>query len=135
MATKPRQRILVIEDDEALVKLLRSILELAGYEVHAVRCGMTALDCVTDAQPALVILDLGLPDMNGYEVSRKLRQCFHPWSLPILMLTGMDKPVDQLRGFASGADAYLTKPCDPPELLKTVALLLGQPDTKLSGAG
>ena len=132
MSDIPRQRILLVEDDEGMVRLLRAILEMAGYGVSSVRCGTTALTCVTDDQPALVILDIGLPDMNGYEVSRKLRQYFHPWAMPILMLTGMNKPVDQLRGFASGADAYLTKPCDPPELLKTISLLLGQPNPEVS---
>ena len=129
MEHRSRHRILLVEDDEMMVRLLRSVLEISGYDVSVVRCGATALACAADSQPSLVILDLGLPDMNGYEVSRKLRHSFTPWAMPILMLTGMDKPVDQLRGFASGADAYLTKPCDPPELLNTIALLLGNPGT------
>ena len=129
MENRLRHRILLVEDDETMIRLLRSVLEISGYDVSVVRCGATALACAVDSQPSLVILDLGLPDMNGYEVSRKLRHSFTPWTMPILMLTGMDKPVDQLRGFASGADAYLTKPCDPPELLNTIALLLGNQET------
>ena len=129
MEHKARHRILLVEDDEAMIRLVRSLLEMSGYDVSVVRCGITALTCVADSQPSLVILDVGLPDMNGYEVSRRLRHETNSWTMPILMLTGMDKPVDQLRGFASGADAYLTKPCDPPELLNTVSLLLGQPNT------
>ena len=121
------RRILVIEDDESQVRLLRELLE-PRYEVHAVRCGTTALACVSDMQPVLIVLDLGLPDMDGLEVARKLRQTFHPWSLPILMLTGMNRPVDQLRGFAHGADVYLTKPCEPPELVRAVASMLGEAD-------
>jgi DNA-binding response OmpR family regulator len=135
MAEQARKKILVIEDEEAVVRLLKTLLEAAGYEVHAVRCGTTALACASDSNPSLVILDLGLPDMDGYDVAKKLRQFFHPWSMPIVMLTGMDKPADQLRGFAHGADAYLTKPCNPEELLRTVALLLGQPDEELTGLG
>ena len=129
MENTRRHRILLVEDDEAMIRLLRSLLEVGGYDVSVVRCGTTALTCLADTQPSLVILDVGLPDINGYEVSRQLRRQTTPWAMPILMLTGMDKPVDQLRGFASGADAYLTKPCDPPELLNTVALLLGEPHT------
>lgn len=129
-----RHRILLVEDDEVMIKLLRSVLEISGYDVSVVRCGTTALTCAKDSQPSLVILDVGLPDMNGYEVSRQLRHSFNPWAMPILMLTGMDRPVDQLRGFASGADAYLTKPCDPPELLNTIALLLGQPSAESASA-
>ena len=132
MENAPRQRILLVEDDEAMVRLLRSVLEMSGYDVSVVRCGATALTCATDSQPSLVILDVGLPDMNGYEVSRRLRHSFNPWAMPILMLTGLDKPADQLRGFASGADAYLTKPFDLPELLSTIALLLGQPSASSS---
>lgn len=124
------KRILVIEDDESQVRLLRQLLEPMGYEVHAVRCGTTALACVGDMQPVLIVLDLGLPDMDGLEVARKLRQSFHPWSLPILMLTGQNRPVDQLRGFAHGADAYLTKPCEPPEFVRTVASMLGETDAE-----
>jgi DNA-binding response OmpR family regulator len=63
-----------------------------------------------------------------------VRQFFHPWTLPVLILTGMDKPVDQLRGFAFGADAYLTKPCEPEELIRTVSLLLGHQDPEFSNA-
>ena len=130
MENASRHRILLVEDDETMIRLLRSVLEISGYDVSVVRCGATALTCATDSQPSLVILDVGLPDMNGYEVSRRLRHHFNPWAMPILMLTGMDKPVDQLRGFASGADAYLTKPCDPPELLNTIAFLLGKPNAE-----
>ena len=132
MRASRRERILVIEDDAVMARLLRVLLEGTGYEVRTERSGAAALTEAADTPPYLVILDLGLPDMNGYEVCRQLRQRFNPWSLPILMFTGMDKPVDQLRGFAFGADAYLTKPCDPEELLKTVALLLGHADAEFS---
>lgn len=128
METRSRKRILIIEDDAALARVMRTFLEAFGYGVETVTCGMTGLACAADNQPDLVILDLGLPDMNGYEVCRRLRKLTNPWSMPILILTGMDKPVDQLRGFAHGGDAYLVKPCEPPELLKTIALLLGEPE-------
>ena len=132
---RPRKQILLIEDDTSLVRVLRTLLESFGYDVEAVTCGTTGLACIADTPPDLVILDLGLPDMNGYEVCRRLRQVTNPWMMPVLMLTGRDKPVDQLRGYAHGADAYLTKPCEPPELLKTIALLLGEPEPHATSSG
>ena len=135
MTGRGRRQILVVEDDPKQARLLSARLAFAGYEVREEGSGSKALSCVADAQPDLVILDLGLPDMNGYEVCRKLRQYLHPWTMPILILSGWDKPVDQLRGFAHGADAYLTKPFDVTELMKTIALLLGEPEPELSWQG
>ena len=126
MATQ-QKRILVVEDDEPLAQLLKLKLESEGFMVHAVTRGMAALNYAADQPIDLVILDLKLPDVSGYEVAKELRKLYHPWVLPLLMLTGLEKPADQLRGFAHGADAYLTKPYEPDELMKTIALLLGEP--------
>lgn len=126
MAAINRKRILIVEDDQPLAELLALQLEEEGFEAHWEPRGATALNYASDHQLDLVILDLRLPDMSGYEVAKQLRQLYHPWVLPLLMLTGMDKPVDQLRGFAYGADAYLTKPYDPDELMRTISLLLGE---------
>ena len=122
--TTPRQQVLIIEDDGALVKLLRTALEFADYEVHVVRCGTTALTYAADSRPDLVILDLGLPDMNGYDVCRKLHQPPAGAPPPILILSGLSGPADQQLGFECGAAAYLTKPADLSELCRTVQLLL-----------
>ena len=132
MAEESRERILVIEDDAIMSRMLRALLERAGYAVRTERSGITGLSGAMLESPNLVVLDVRLPDLDGYEVCRKLRQQFNPWALPILMFTGLDKPVDQLRGFAFGADAYLTKPCDPDEILRTIALLLGHPESEYS---
>ena len=120
------KRILVVEDDEQLADHLKRRLELEHFSVDTETSGSRALAYAAEHRPDLVILDLKLPDINGYEVCRELRKLYHPWIVPILMLTGMDKPIDQLRGFAHGADAFLTKPYEPAELLKTIHLLLGQ---------
>ena len=135
MADRMRRRILIVEDDTALARVLRVLLESVGYEVETAACGITGLACVADSPPDLVILDIALPDINGLEVCRRLRQVTNPWSLPILMLTGLDKPADQLRGYAHGADAYLTKPCEPSELLNTISLLLSDPQQTLPVSG
>ena len=121
-----RKRILVIEDDEAMAKAVKRRLESVGYTVHTEGSGAMALSHAAAHRPDLIILDLLLPDLGGYEVCRKLRQLFEPWVPPILMFTSMAQPADQLRGFAYGADAYLTKPCAQAELTKTVAVLLGE---------
>lgn len=126
MAQKGRERILVVEDDAAMARVLGAILESSTYEVHVESSGHGAIGYAAETPINLVILDLRLPDLDGYEVCKQLRRFTDSWELPILMLTGMDKPIDQLRGFAFGADAYLTKPCDPDEILKTVASLLGK---------
>ncbi len=119
-------RILVIDDDTTFANLLAIRLESVGYEVEIQTSGTAALQAAAERTPNLVILDLRLPDMSGFDVCKELRQSFHPWEVPILMLTGVDEPLAQLRGFACGADAYLTKPCDATELFKTIAMLLGQ---------
>jgi DNA-binding response OmpR family regulator len=125
MADTMRDEIVVVEDERGVADVLRRRLEFAGFAVHIEGCGNAALNYLAAHHPSLVILDLRLPDISGYEVCRKLRQVYHPWDVPILMLTAMDRPIDKLRGFAQGADAYLTKPYDAKELLETIALLLG----------
>ena len=126
MTPMHRKCILIVEDDEDLADLLKMRLEEEGFAAHAVTQGSAGLSYASEHQLDLVILDLRLPDISGLEVAKALRRIYHPWVLPLLMLTGLDKPVDQLRGFSHGADAYLTKPYDPEELLKTINLLVGE---------
>ncbi len=126
MTQREQKMILLVDDDDALVAVLAVKLKSVGYRVHAERCGTTALIYAAEHRPDLVILDLRLPDMDGYEVCRRLRGFYGRWDVPILMLTGMDRPIDEVRGFAHGADAYLVKPCEPLELLNTILVLTGE---------
>ena len=126
MMTSARKHVLIVEDEESLARMIGWQLESAGYEVRTEVRGKDGLAYAAEHRPDLVILDLRLPDLHGYDVCRELRKLYNPWAVPILMLTAMDKPIDQLRGFAYGADAYLTKPYEENELLKTVTLLLGE---------
>jgi DNA-binding response OmpR family regulator len=121
---KKRQQILVIEDDEPLAHLLKLHLETEGYTVHTETRGSRGLNYAAENPLDLVILDLRLPDVSGFQVCKELRRIHRPWNLPILMLTALNEPVDQLRGFAHGADAYLTKPYEPDELMQTIRLLI-----------
>ena len=126
MNTETRGRILVVEDDEALARVTEAELTSRGFEVHTEMRGGKALTYAADHPVDLVILDLCLPDMSGYDVCKQLRKVLHPWVIPVLMLTALHDPVDQLKGFVNGADAYLTKPCGLDDLMKTVSLLLGE---------
>ena len=119
-----REQILVVEDDPTLAKMIQLRLELVGLKVQTLGKGAEALKVAAEHRPDLVILDLRLPDINGYHVCRELRKLYHSWDVPIVMLTGMTQPIDQVRGFAHGADAYLTKPYEPSELLQVVTTLL-----------
>lgn len=121
------RKILVVEDEEPLARFLKWELESAGFQVQTALRGKEGLRCAAEQRPDLVVLDLRLPDMHGYDVCRELRRLYHPWALPVLMLTAMDRPIDQLRGFAFGADAYLVKPYEPTELLQAIETLLEKP--------
>lgn len=124
MSDESRKQILVVEDEVKIAGLLKLYLETAGYEVRAEALGTTALDYAMSHRPDLVILDIRLPDLLGYEVSQRLRKLYDRSILPILMVTAMDRPIDRLRGFAHGADAYMCKPFQLDELTETVATLL-----------
>jgi len=121
------EEILVVEDNRDTAQFLGLRLKSIGFQVHTEETGQAALNYAAEHRPDLVILDIRLPDINGYEVCKSLRRLYDLWTPPILMLTGLNEPVDKLRGFAHGADAYLTKPCNLAEIVKTVAFLLGEP--------
>ncbi len=124
MAVFISKTILVVEDDATTAQALARRLEASGYRVFSEAWGAKALETAAKQALDLVILDLRLPDMSGYDVCRELKKSYGPW-LPVLMLTGMNRDKDQLKGFSHGADAYLTKPFKSQELLKTIAFLLG----------
>ena len=119
-----RPRILVVEDDEALARGLKGQLEKAGYDVHVEHAGKPALVFAAEHRTDLVVLDIMLPDMSGYEVCVEMRKTYHPWILPVVMLTGLNQPKNQLLGFSHGAHAYLMKPVQSVELLGTIAVML-----------
>ena len=105
-----RKRVLVVDDEEKIVRLMTRFLEAHGYDVHAELCGQAGVDAAVAEKPDLMILDVRLPDIDGFEVSTRIRQVYDQVSLPILMVTAMDRREDQERGIASGANAYMAKP-------------------------
>jgi DNA-binding response OmpR family regulator len=114
-------RVLVVEDDEEIADVLRRSLRTEGYEVRTSVDGVEALDAAAGFLPDLVVLDLGLPRMDGVEVCRRLRE---DSDVPILMLTARVETEDRVGGLDSGADDYLVKPFERKELLARIRALL-----------
>src|ERR1700681_1200956 len=115
-------RLLVVDDDRALRDTLRRALTLAGYEVLLAETGTSALSEVASGVPDAVVLDIGLPDIDGLEVCRLLRRAGN--RVPILMLTARDAVSDRVDGLDAGADDYLVKPFDIDELKARLRALL-----------
>jgi DNA-binding response OmpR family regulator len=114
-------KILIVEDELSLQETLSYNLKKQGYEVEAVGDGLAALDNARQAHPDLVILDLMLPGMDGFEVCRILRQ---EMTTPVLMLTARDDEIDRVVGLEVGADDYMTKPFSMRELMARVKAML-----------
>ncbi len=117
-------RILVVDDNLMTLDLVSRSLTRAGYEVTTAENGTQALAIVDEIQPELIILDVMMPEMDGYEVCRQLRERNTTTRLPILMLTALDSLEEKIRGFEAGADDYMTKPFQPAELQARVQVLL-----------
>ena len=112
--------VLVVEDDEGQRQLITSLLERAGYATAAAASGEEALLAVSSGQPALVIVDVKLPGMSGYEVCRALKDAFGP-ELPVLFVSGVrTEAFDRTAGLLVGADDYIVKPFDPGEFVARV---------------
>jgi DNA-binding response OmpR family regulator len=117
-------RVLLIEDDEGIARLLVTLLSQAGFEVLRAHDGRSGLRKVHEAKPDVVLLDVGLPELDGWEVLERLRDVSE---VPVLMLTARAESTDKVRGLRGGADDYLTKPFDNGELVARVEALLRRP--------
>ena len=115
-------KILVVEDEKLLAESIRTLLQEKGFEADAVYDGEAGVDYAESGVYDLIILDVMMPKMNGYQVAKKLRSTH--LSTPILMLTAKSELLDRVEGLNSGADYYLTKPFDARELLACVNALL-----------
>jgi two-component system response regulator MprA len=115
------QRVLVIDDDERLLALARLALSKNGLEVQTATSGLEGLSRLGDSEPDLVILDVVMPDVSGWEVLRRIRESS---DIPVMLLSGRDSDVDKARGLDLGADDYLTKPFSFLEFEARVRALL-----------
>ena len=122
-----KQVIMVVDDDENIAQLVRLYLEKEGFEVVSFSRGDSALTAFKSNPPALLLLDIMLPGMDGWQVCRAIRQIS---SIPIIMLSAKDETFDKVLGLELGADDYMTKPFDPKELIARVKAVLrrGQPE-------
>jgi two-component system response regulator MprA len=126
-------RILVVDDDRAVREALRRALALAGYEVQLAEDGVQAIELVAQALPDAVVLDIGLPGIDGLEVCRRLRRLGN--RVPILILTARDAVADRIDGLDAGADDYLVKPFDVGELQARLRALLRRTGPESSDEG
>jgi len=118
------ERILVVDDEADIVALIAYHLAKAGYRVSTATSGIDALDTARRERPGLVVLDLMLPELSGYEVLEQLRASEATRGVGVLMLTARREEQDRIRGLALGADDYLTKPFSPQELVLRVGAIL-----------
>jgi len=119
-----KKRILIVEDEESLVKLETLLLTVKGFEVIAAFTGQMAIDKIGVEAFDLVLLDIMLPDIDGFEVCRQIRNDPRTANVPIIVLTGKDTQDDHDKGVLSGADAYLVKPFKSAMIIEEINRLL-----------
>ena len=115
------KKILVVDDEGKIVEIVKAYLEREGFKVITAHDGKAALDSARRFSPDLIVLDLMLPEVSGWDVCRKIRQ---KSDVPIIMLTARDEATDKIVGLELGADDYVTKPFDPKELVSRVKAVL-----------
>jgi two-component system OmpR family response regulator len=123
----PPKRILVVDDEEKIVEILKAYLERENYQVLVAYDGRSALELAAKQPPDLVILDLMLPEISGWDVCRTLRQ---DSEVPIIMLTARDETTDKIVGLELGADDYVTKPFDPKEVVSRIRAVLRRTEAR-----
>ncbi len=117
----PSELILLVDDEPNILELAKLYLEREGFRTLAVGDGQSAIDCVAREGPDLMVLDLMLPQVDGFEICRRIRATS---DLPIIMLTARDEDIDKIIGLELGADDYITKPFNPRELVARVKAIL-----------
>ena len=114
------KRILAVDDEKHIVRLIQVNLERAGYEVACANDGVQALEMVAQQKPDLIVLDWLMPQLNGMETLKRLKANDATADIPVIMLTAKSQDADVFKGWQSGVDCYLTKPFNPMELLTFV---------------
>jgi DNA-binding NarL/FixJ family response regulator len=120
------KRLLVVDDEPNLLRAVAACLKVEGYEVSTARSGREALVQLAETVPDLVVSDIRMPGMDGYQLARQLRGAQRTALVPIVFLTARDETADRVEGFRAGVDAYLTKPFEPDELVAVVKGILNR---------
>lgn len=119
-----KKKVLIVEDEESLLKLESILLTSKGYEVKGVSNGQAALDAFAEERPDLVLLDIMLPEIDGFEVCRRIKENPETKDIPVVMLTAKKSREDMARGEKVGADWYITKPFKSAMVIKTIQRFL-----------
>lgn len=119
-----KHKIMIVDDEPDIVKLVKVSLEMANFEVSEAFSGQEALDKVQDAKPDIILLDIMMPDINGFEVCKRLKADTKTKDIPVIMLTAKGQRGDAEQGLKEGADDYIIKPFDPYELGEQVLEIL-----------
>lgn len=121
-----RKRLLVVDDEPNLLRAVAVCLRGEGYEVATARSGAEALRRMAEYMPDLIVSDIRMPGMDGFQFARQIRASSRTALVPIVFLTAKDETADRVEGFRSGVDAYLTKPFEPDELLAVITNILSR---------
>ncbi len=120
----PKKKILIVEDEESLLRLESILLTSKGYDVTGVASGLEALQAIPQVQPDLVLLDIMLPGLDGFEVCRQIKVNPATMDIPVIMVTAKKSGDDMARGEEAGADWYITKPFKSAMVLETIQRFL-----------
>ncbi len=116
-----QKKILVVDDEQDLVETIRLKLSSEGYKVEAAYTGIQALEKAKQSKPDLILLDIMMPELNGYQVCKKIKEDNTLKNIPVVMLTAKAQESDKFWGLETGADDYITKPFEFSSLLKTIS--------------
>lgn len=123
-------KVLVVDDEEHIVMILKDSLEFSGFHVLTAFNGLEALDVVEKDRPDLIVLDIGMPKLDGWEVCRRLKSNDATKSIPVIILTAYAQMSDQKKGTALGAERFISKPCDLTYLVEEINALLSKQTSK-----
>jgi CheY-like chemotaxis protein len=127
MAIEQRKKILIVDDEQLTRAVLQHNVILAGYDVIVASNGREAMQKIQEVTPDLIVVDLVMPDMNGFEMLRRIRSNEQTTKTPVIVVSALQSQTDIEEAKASGADIYLTKPIKPEEFIKQVKQYLGSP--------
>ena len=122
-----KKKLLVVEDNETILELETTLLKSLGFDVKGVINGMAAMTALTEYKPDLVLLDIVLPDIDGFKVCQYIKNAPSYKDIPVVMVTARNTVEDQKRWEQVGADSYITKPFKSGEVVKTIRQLLNEP--------